>query len=576
MRKQLKKTAILFGQANGFSAVMTALSSINLHNEGYDVPNPECRYVKIPEGKINASEDWGTANASLFWGATFPNYDFSKLKTGDLVVIVNIPIGEDRERFPDISFSSGIKKIAHLTRDQKIEVLIIDRHKNAVTAYGAAHKAANIIISSSASTTHYGIPNQQSLFWGRIGAISARDSGELPVTSMEEEMANALDVSVRKNPKETIAAIIRNDVRWFLQFNTGIPEAESAEPAKQTVKILKLTDQFGFKQLGAACEKFQKKYGVGVTGQPPKQRILVVTGWKTDALPAAFRLGDVDPKQDVKAFYDPHPYSKNRLDSIIAALDVPIQELSSLKGPASLQRSNTFYEDVAIFMRHVGKYGIPPYLTTHGWPHVENVLCHVRTLSSLFSLSGEDLYLLEWGALLHDIGRGAHMIYDGVESDEAQDHHEKYSARMIQEWFDAGTFGGLLTKDQKDNLIELCLAHRRISNLPDNPGQQRISIILRIADAMDVDKRRAQKNDRGQTHEELQRDPQMRKSSIPFWLGHRAIQSLRIHATPQKIHYELIITDPDAAIGTIKRFREEFDKMPGFSQSDIQEIVVSE
>jgi hypothetical protein len=391
---------------------------------------------------------------------------------------------------------------------------------------------------------------------------------------MEEEMANALDLSVRQDLNETIEAILQNNITWFLQFNTGIPEAEKAEPAQRTVKVPVLEDQYGFKQLGAACERFHKEYGVGVTGKFPHQRILVVTGWKTDALPAAFRIGNIDPKQDVKAFYDPQPYSEERLESILASLDMPNLESETFKGSTQPQRSHTFYEDVATFMRHVGKHGIPPYLTTHGWPHVENVLCYVRTLSSLFNLTKDDLYLLEWGALLHDIGRGAHMIYVGVEGDEAQENHEKYSARMIQEWYDAGTFNGLLTLEQKDRIIELCLAHRRKSELPQNPDQQHLSILLRIADAMDVDKRRAQKNDRGQTYEELKKDPHMRESSHPHWLGHRAIQSLRIHATPRTIHYELIITNQKFAKDTVQRFREEFTKMPDFSQSDIQEIIV--
>ena len=392
-------------------------------------------------------------------------------------------------------------------------------------------------------------------------------------------MANALDECVKSEavPLDIIMnAIMKNDVPWFFQFKSGIPEPEpnSIILKKRVVSISHLAGNYGFKQLGAACEKYKKDYAVGVTGESTDQRILVVTGWKSRALPAAFRLERIDPRQDVRAFYDLQPYSRERLDKIIEILVIPPHEPEKFERSVALKRSPWFYEDVALFMRQIGKFGIPPYLTTHGWPHVENVLCYIRTLGSLYNLSQKKQYILEWAALLHDIGRGAHMIYKDVNNDMAQDHHEKYSARMIEEWFESGSFAGLLTKEEKDQVVALCISHRRESDLPENEDLRYLSILLRIADAMDVDKRRAQKNDREQTLEEAKKDPAWRSSSLPHWLGHRAIQSLRISADRGEINFELIITNPDNAKSTIKRFREEFSKMPGFSQENIREIMV--
>lgn len=171
-----KKNAVIFGQTNGFSVVMTAITKLNLEKDGYAIKETVCKYCPVPKS-LTSVKDCGTNNAPLFWGVTFPNYDFKELNAGDMVVIVNIPIGDDKPRFPSVSADAGINCIRELTK-KHVQVQIIDRHKNAVTLYGAARNAgATILISSSASTTHYGNPDKYSLFWGRIGAISARDPG---------------------------------------------------------------------------------------------------------------------------------------------------------------------------------------------------------------------------------------------------------------------------------------------------------------------------------------------------------------------------------------------------------------
>jgi len=571
-----KKNAVIFGQTNGFSVVMTALTKRNLERVGYTVKKTVCNYCPVPKDLTKVT-DCGTAYATLFWGITFPNYDFQSLNAGDLVVIVNIPIGDDKIRYPSVSVTEGINRIKELSM-KKIRVWIIDRHKNAVTLYGAARTAgATILISSSASTTHFGEPDKNSLFWGRIGAISVRDSGELPVTRLEERMANALDECVKDSAislDRIIDAIIRDDVAWFFQFRSDIPEPDAVIRKKHVVAIPRLAKSNGFKQLSDACEKYKTEYAVGIIGESSSRRILVVTGWKSSALPAAFRLDKLDPRQDVRAFYDGQPYSKERFDEIIRVLDTSLEVPEKFEKEIPLKKSSWFYEDIAIFMRQIGKFGIPPYLTTHGWPHVENVLCHVRTLGSLYNLPNEKQHILEWAALLHDIGRGANMIYPDVSHDEAQEHHEVYSGNLIEEWFDRGAFDGLLTKEEKGQVVTLCRSHRQDSLLPEEKDLRFMSVLLRIADAMDVDKRRAQKNDRNQTYEEVTHDPEWRESSRPHWLGHRAIQSLRIYDDQHGITFELIVTNPKDAESTITRFRNEFLKMPGFHEEDIQVVTI--
>ena len=89
-----RKKAILFGGTDGHGATMTAISERNLEKSEYEVTRVcELKQLKMGNnlGKNDLPEDCGTRFPEYFWGFTFLNYDFSGLRAGDIVVVVDIP-----------------------------------------------------------------------------------------------------------------------------------------------------------------------------------------------------------------------------------------------------------------------------------------------------------------------------------------------------------------------------------------------------------------------------------------------------------------------------------------------------
>ena len=453
-----KPRAILFGSTTGHGAVMTAISERNLEKD-YDVSRI-CKYVDLPNdesGLINEDRtDWGTGNPGLFWGITLPEFfKRTDLNRGDLVVIANIPIGTD-SRFPSYGSDNAIACINALVM-KGVTVQIIDHHKTSLSDYGKAHEAgAEIIISSSAITTHYGDPDEFSMFWGRIGAISDRDRGERYPKPLlkEEKLSHYLDNAVKQALDNTINAIKHNDIDFFTCYMDPIfvPEISPENLKTNVVFLPEVTTKEGFKQLGEACKSCKKNginYAVGLAGEHPHLALLVVTNWeKYDVIPGALYLGLPKWKGHPDAFSEycgQQDVANEKLHTWIDVLDQPFKpdEDYTTRAP-HLTDKDSYYRDIALFMRSI-KY--PGYLTQHGWPHVQNVLANIRTLGSLFKVSGDQQKILDWAALLHDVGRGADKYYGsrieemkkecGADIDE---NHSHYSRAMILDWKKMGKF----------------------------------------------------------------------------------------------------------------------------------------
>lgn len=189
---------------------------------------------------------------------------------------------------------------------------------------------------------------------------------------------------------------------------------------------------------------------------------------------------------------------------------------------------------------------IPYFLTIHGWEHIEHVIAYARTLGSLFDLTEEEQKILDWSSLLHDIGNGAAEMY-GISEDQAREDHHEYSFRMIHDWHKEGRFFGFLTDEEVGRIAELCRRHRKKCPLPTDPCLSRLCVLLKIADALDMDKRRAQKNDKGTYYSELRQS--LPEESDKHYRGHLAIDAIRVHASDKTIVFELITNnDEDAAI----------------------------
>jgi hypothetical protein len=565
-RQEKNRKAVLFGGTAGHGVVMTAVSQKNLEAANYQVKR-ECIFEPVPsKEQLKKKKYHGTSTSALFWSITLPNYNFNDVRAGDIVVIIDLPVGVD-ELFPGYTPDAAIRCIRNLTARQ-VNVVIIDHHKMADTYLGALREAgATIIISSSAVTSHYGVPTCESLYWGRIGAICDRDHGELPISAEEEALSQSLDEAIRKTIPETIEAIWRNDKEWFSQFNSGIPEPERCIACGDVMYIPEITPQWGFKQLGKACATHGKDYAIGSIGTAPPQTFLVVTHWESGALPCALRLGLTKWSGHPDAIFI--KYEPGKLDEWTHVLNSKDPGGEIRQNLPELDPYKNMFVTMSAFMR---KVDIPFYLTLHGWPHVENVLSSARTLGYLFSLDDKEKYLLDWAVLLHDVGRGAHEVY-GVPKSVSDDKHHEFSAQMITEWAEKGFFKNFLTDSEVEIVRDICLRHRKNMDLPDGDERARLlCAILKVADAMDIDKRRAQKNDKEEFFEHLKN--RLTQEQIRHWLGHRGIQSLRVHVKGEAIEFEFIITNPENAAFQVGRFQEEVERLRNYRTFEVREIHV--
>lgn len=196
---------------------------------------------------------------------------------------------------------------------------------------------------------------------------------------------------------------------------------------------------------------------------------------------------------------------------------------------------------------------IPYFLTQHGWGHVQRVIENAVSLGSLFRLPPEDMRLLMISAALHDVGNAAHDMGLCSSENEARTKHHEFSALLIRKWGSEGLFEGFLTPKEVQEVAEICFRHRKKTELPTDSRLRRIVILLRVADGMDVDRRRAQMNDMGTYFESLD----LPQESIPHWLGHRAILALRIHASGNGLVFEFIVTNRAQAAFQVAELTKE-------------------
>jgi hypothetical protein len=516
----MARKAILFGGTDGHGAVMSIISERNLRNEGFEVTTV-CKYVVTKPGEP-LPQNCGTGQPKTFWGITFPNWDFSGLSTGDAVVVVDIPlpVAEQGDKSLPDAAERGLAKIGELTA-RGIRVVLVDHHKVTETLYGRARDlGAEVIVASTAMTTHYGEHDEFAERWGRIGAIVDRDPSVLPVSEEEELLADGLDGAVKRQVgkfpdlqdvglQETLEIFRRGDeeeIKQYLLKHVGsVPEPERLEVHGNVVYAGTLEPRFGFKQLDIACRRTGKPYGVGLN-LSRGGAVVVVTYWKSQALPAALKLGLTSFIGHPSALVVPvastgQPATPEEAAATEAKAREIIERLNAEEpqgpnGGAGNSGAGGLYAHVARFLRSVR---IPFFLTEHGWGHVERVLAHARSLGSLFGLSEAQQRILDWAALFHDVGNGASSVYPelGLSDEEARKRHEEYSARMIREWSAQGLFEGLVTPEETELVARLALAHRKTRPLPGDRDERFLTVLLRVADGIDIDARRAQRNDQG-------------------------------------------------------------------------------
>lgn len=539
----MSKRALLFGGTDGHGIIMTALSERTLQAEGYEVFTV-CSFVHPPDEKERTISDYGTGIPCFFWQYTFPYYMRNACHDYQMVIVVDIPFPEPDNRCPSFTADRVVEEIESAIL-QGLRIVIIDHHKNSFTHYGKVAKVgAEVIISSSALFTHYGPPDAYTLKWGRYGAICDRDSAVLPVTYEEEIFAARID-KAKVKVSESLDAVRQDNTSFFEGFSPDISMPEVAEVYDSFVYIPKLAVGNGYKQLDQACRKYGKEYALGVTYQnPDKPVILLITYWKSENLPVALLLGMNRFRGHVNA---PNlDYSPDLEKKLLSLLTHPYTGDLIRTEPVS---SDNFYSYVASFLKTVE---IPYFLTLHKWGHVEHVIANGRTLGSFYGLTDYEQMILDWACLLHDIGYGVdHAVCPDF--NEIHRRHHEFSEQMVRSWEKEGVFSGFLSHEDVDLIADMCLRHRKKMSLPGG-DKDHLYILLRAADALDNDFRRAVKNDQGENYDDIK---DMSEESRREWEAHQAVKGVRLFASDNHLIFEMIVSDQKKAFVKIQDLKLE-------------------
>jgi hypothetical protein len=126
---------------------------------------------------------------------------------------------------------------------------------------------------------------------------------------------------------------------------------------------------------------------------------------------------------------------------------------------------------------------------------------------------------------------------------------------MIREWNDKGYFADIMTSDEVKKVADLCFRHRKFLPLPQEENMKRLCILLRVADSMDIDERRAMGNDEGESYQSLK--SKLPKSSIEHWESHQGIKGIRLYITKNTIEFQIFIKDKEKAAFQINNFMDE-------------------
>jgi len=601
--EEKKKTkAILFGGTDGHGITMTAISYKNLVSEGYDIAlklDDICKHIKkLPRGDKNVSKEridrecpngCGTGSAEFFWGYTFLRTSFDDPDLA-LVVIVDIPLPIQ----VNLNYSAAneaITKIGELS-SKGIRVVLVDHHKRAITHYGKAISAGAELIFSIGGEQfcHYGKPDEYSHFWGSRGAICDRDSSQLPLEKEEfcpfesrEHDAEWLDKE-KKNVPSLLKKIIDDD-----RFIPRIPQPsldlnhyqEGSVTAVERLKSEPDTDLGGFKQLDYICSKTGTTYGIGINDKCTT--IHVINYWKTNAIPVALLLSQYRQAFGhdmgiVIAFNDTTcEQIQDRFKEIIAILNSQKIIKPNTPNPEAdaIGYISQIFKDIPIAYN----------LTKHGWNHVETVLANTRLLGYLTNLEERDQAILNWSALFHDLGNAA-MSYkerydlEVTDPQEARAKHEEYTVKILQGMEAEGMFKGVITPEDLKDISDLCLRHRKRKPLPENQRLMKLCVLLRIADALDKTKSRARENDAGELYSKIRKKMLCDENivSIMHWEGQRAIESIRLNITKNRIVFEFFVSDKEKAQFIICDFKEElepFKKNPVAGLENLEVIITT-
>lgn len=196
------------------------------------------------------------------------------------------------------------------------------------------------------------------------------------------------------------------------------------------------------------------------------------------------------------------------------------------------------------YMSTAKALGLSKGMNDHGPLHAQRVHAIVVCISALIALSESERDLLCAAALLHDIGM----------SKDRENHHLE-SASLVRILTEEGQLP--FTSDEAEVVSTLCEWHRK--NYDADAIHPELGIrtgvlasVLRLADAMDLDYRRAE--------DYLKQEPvitHVHRSQAPHHLSARSILGLRLYASQMGTEVQLLVEKlPDATL-QLERLVEE-------------------
>ncbi len=485
-----------------------------------------------------------TGTPKVFWLSTFLNYDFNGVEE---ILITFLPfLPEKKNEKEKVS-----KRISALRKSGVEKLTVIDIHRFIFVDYKTLRDAgATVVVDTGFLTAFMGEPDEYTVKYCRLSMILAREKAVQPCTEEEEALADQLRFSLA-NDHQATRDRIRTDC---LDGSNAIPNyGQSKVDFRGKVRsVLHLETGHPLGSLFWYETNFPSEkntlYTVGIEPLASGQfAVWVLTDWQRNAIPASILL---DSKMKVghdNAFLFDIFNKERKAQSAVNQIIQLLNQENKLK--TSRKRKRRFANLAVLIAWMFSKIDIPPWLTQHGWWHVQRVYSHVYTISSLFSLTEEQERLLFFAVIFHDLG---YMVNQALGKDypdtEVRKNHHLYSVEIIEAWEDQGMFEGLLSLDELEKVKLICERHRKKTGLTENPELDHLILLFRLCDALDTTYQRAIFNDRGQHYTELletefdmDRDPE-------HWDGHRAVLGVKmtselLEGEVPSYTFQFIVTD---------------------------------
>lgn len=491
-----------------------------------------------------------------FWGDQFPQL---ACRRGDRIIVCDIPLPNDHS-----VILLAQQKMGQLTH-AGIEVTILDHLKGNEIPWGPLiDQGARVCIAETPALCFAGKVSPDALLLGRYAAIADRNPLFNDATAGDLETVAGMECAIRDNAALVAEMLDGGDTlemqEWF-RARAGIPIVEPYRIRKiDKVVYAEVDPVWGFKQLNALVEEVDAVYGVGYS--PDLSSVIAVRNWRhEEAVPVGYKLGLRSYIGSGCSLRVPVPASR----SADAVAWETVSRLLANQTPVGPSANGEVLDFVAALM---GKSSVPWYMTDHSWGHIQAVIDHSFMLVSVLrrrnmsspwrTIDQADAQVLFAASVLHDIGHAK----EEATPEEVRLHHHRYGSEMILSMGESGLFKGLLSSRQIAAVADLTLRHRRCEDLPKDPHARYLCLLLRLADALDLTRRRGTKNSFGTTYASL--SSKLPPIEVPHWEGHRAILGFRFWVDRDGIEIELVVDDLDAAQFHIDRLKDDLEGLSEF------------